>query len=297
MAGFWNQNPLTFCEYTGPPLPNRWEYGQLYPPMSRAHCTVNILSTDAMVGIRDHWLANGTLVPITVETGGGYVVDLEEPEIRSRWPSRQTYINTNASNWTPRANSIEWGEIVSYWDSNPNALGARRPTTHVNARVNPSALLWRLSHESRPIPVTAEISHCAESYQRAEVLQPLMPIVDGQQRQFRDHWRVEVTELEADWININRQFCTRTAAMWRKPDGMLIAPEEVDTYTGPTMCVHGRFGQPCYGPYPGNEIEVICTGTTPARRKIGRSSMGEGGREYTKRGRKTACEQLPLVTE
>lgn len=252
--------------------------------MSRAHCTVNILSEQAMLSIRDSWIANRTLIPIEVETGGGYVVDAEQPDVRARWPNRSTYININGSNWTCRAGSTEWAEVQAYWDTNPNAMGASRPQAHTDARINPSGLLWRLQHSCRLLPVTAEVSHCAEAYHNADVLQPIVG------RAYRDHWRVEITELEADRLNQSRKLCSVYGLMWRKLDGSIIPPEERDTYAGPTMCIHGCIGQPCYGPYPSEE--VLCSGLTPAKRKIGQGSGGQGGRKWAKRGRKGAADDM-----
>lgn len=243
-------------------------------------------------------------MPYTITTGGGYeslqVGEDGEP-LRLRFPAVGTYAIRIGGNHSARAPiegnpgaRPETAEFQSFYDARRNNRLPHDPPSLPNRytqyRYNPSGVLWRLSHrlpddpdECRKLPVTVEISHLAEAYHRPSIMEPLFG-------EFRDSYKIEYTELEKDYVNLSRQQCARFGLMWRKPDGELILPEEIDEYVGPTMCWHGGFGSPCYGPYPAaDEHEpVAVTGVTPSKRKIGTGSGGQGGRAWVARGRKSS---------
>lgn len=307
----WNIDPFSACERThNHPLGERLSFATLYPPMSRLQCHANVFSTQALEQLKTHWIQTGKLHEISIMTGGGYpvadangdeILDEEGNQLRQRWPIVKTYYSTAAPNTTARANSLEWADakaVLDYRRANPlegDPPTAELPTHQTGIRVNPSQVLWRLSHrnpanpdECRMIPVTVEISHCAESY-HSEAFLP----------GFKDHWKVEHTELEKDFINLSRRECTRLCYMWREPDsGEFIPFEERDTYDGPTLCPHAAYGTPCYGPHPlepGAPAMRAVTGMTPSKRKIGQpSGGGPQGRPYVKRGRKSGQVLAPV---
>jgi hypothetical protein len=255
-----------------------------YPAMSRRWCLTNTLSYSTCVALRDWWLGTGWLTPIVITTGGG--------RNGVRWPDREVLVwNRNYSSVACRANSHEWHDINEYIQGLPAEVRADMPHAYNQATVNPHYILWRadwyerggaLGREAENIPrycpVTLELSHHAEAYHNPQSLPGFQP-----------YWRVEAFEFEQDWINLSRQVCRTGGLMWRKPDtGALIPADEIEDYTGPTLCWHAAFGSPCYGPHPGPEAPPP-TGFSPAKRRGGKTSGGEGrgGRDMAKRGRKT----------
>lgn len=131
------------------------------------------------------------------------------------------------------------------------------------AKLNLSQVIWRRLHDYRLLPKALEISHMAEAYHSKGCFPvPGHTWVAGN--------KVELLNLEGAECNESRKMCTLTGAMWRKPDGKFIQPSEIDTYRGPTLCLHSCFGMPCYAPYPVMEREATLNSAHRGKRAFGR---------------------------
>ena len=233
----------------------------VYPPISRADCTVNCLDMSGLDTLYLQGVQSGVILPDAqvVETGGG--------RNGVRWPSRTVTVTTRTQ-IRPNAGSAPDIQIRNWRMANV-------PDEPVGAQiyVNTSHLLWRRSHlfdgSPRHVMQTVELSHHAESYHTQAIMQG----IHGVPISFVSQCRVEIAEMEMSLMNETRKLCTRFAMMWRYPNGDIIPLAQVATYTGPTMCPHSTLGgTPCYAPRPTEGGARAPTGKTPSKRKIGRTS-------------------------
>lgn len=108
--------------------------------------------------------------------------------------------------------------------------------------------------------------------------------------------KVELLNLEGAECNESRKLCTQTGAMWRKPDGKFIPPEEIDTYRGPTLCIHSSFGMPCYAPYPVSERKATLLSAHRGKRAFGRcQDNAENSSSHANKGKKAKTD--PVVRQ
>ena len=187
------------------------------------------------------------LLPVMVETGG-------QPPIQA-WAS--TWKAGDQSSQTKGTAQIAYNSFPSIV-AELKAVLAKAPS-----KLNLSQVIWRKHHDYRLLPKALEISHMAEAYHSKECFPVLGHTwVTGN--------KVELLNLEGAECNESRKMCTSTGAMWRKPDGKFISPEEKSTYRGPTLCIHSCFGKPCYAPYPVSERVATLNSAHRGKRAFGR---------------------------
>jgi hypothetical protein len=118
------------------------------------------------------------------------------------------------------------------------------------------------------IPNKGEVSHMAEGYHNAVG-------ITG----YKEGMTIELVTLETRPMNLTRCLCRRYGLMWLKADGTPIPDDELDTYSGETLCMHGKYGQPCYGLEPprtrGIANTIPETETGPNKRPLIHSGMSE----------------------
>jgi hypothetical protein len=250
----------------------------------RQYGFVNVLSPEALRGAVQHCVAVGAVGdPTVVCTGGGRKVCTGGVERWQRYPGVRTLRNLTASgelkvkiplNFMDKRPELDAEGTVGLqamqdmWDffnttgSFPEGLHWNTDTQAYSWDLSIPALWWRMTHDDALLPCGGKLSYQAEGFHYHDNEVP------------SSRGEVLLIELESEEVVNSRKECTRAGLMWRGHDGGVVD----DSYSGGTLCSHGAFGYPCYGPKLTGGEKMAPTPVGTDQYPSGGGGRGGGGR-------------------